>query len=325
MKANEGCGRLRKVKKIKKIGEKTHDQSKDHDLLIMIERGIQKCEMRPLPAVNQTLTFATAWLIVLAMKCLRPIFCCAVFILVAAAMCGCFPGNDNHEDEERDPHFQRGRDLVNSQEFKAAAEEFEKALESNPRSAAAHFELGCLYDNNLKDYAAAIYHYERLLVFVPDSPRANLVRERIRGCKLELAGTEFPLPNSQNLQREVNALTEENRLLKQQLDEARSHPAAGAAPVPAPAPAPAEPVRALAVAGAKPPPAAAPAPAISAPQPSTPPAGAESSHPRTYVIQHNDSIYSVAKRYGLKPGAVLAANPNVNPNRLRVGQNLNLP
>ncbi len=264
---------------------------------------------------------------VVPMKCLRPIFCCAVFILVAAATGGCFPGNDNHQDEERDPHFQRGRDLVNSQEFKAAAEEFEKTLDSNPRNAAAHYELGCLYDNNLKDYAAAIYHYERLLFLAPEFPRAALVRERIRGCKLELAGTEFPLPNSQNLQRELYALTEENRLLKRQLDEARSHPGPGISPLPGAVPvsAPGEPGRALALASAKPSPPAAPGPAISAAPPPAPPAAAETSHPRVYVVQPNDSIYSVATRYGLKPHAVLAANPNVNPTHLRIGQNLNLP
>jgi LysM repeat protein len=33
----------------------------------------------------------------------------------------------------------------------------------------------------------------------------------------------------------------------------------------------------------------------------------------------------VAARYGLKAGDVLAANPNVSPTRLRIGQNLNLP
>jgi tetratricopeptide (TPR) repeat protein len=181
------------------------------------------------------LTFARASSIFSSMKCLRPILFCAVFILVAAGVCGCFPGNDNHQDEERDPHFQRGRDLVNSQEFKSAAEEFEKALETNPRSAAAHYELGCLCDARLSDYAAAIYHYERLLLLDTNSPRAPLVRERIRGCKLKLAETEFPLPNSQNLQTEVYALTEKNRLLERQLDEARSHPGANLSPLPAPA------------------------------------------------------------------------------------------
>ncbi len=299
------------------------------------------------------------------MKCLRPVFLRAVFILIAVGLCGCFPGNDNHQDEERDPHFQRGRDLVNSQEFKAAAEEFEKALETNPRSAAAHYELGCLCDGKLNDYAAAIYHYERLLAITPDSPRAPLVRERIRGCKLELAGTEFPLPNSQNLQREVYALTEENRLLKQQLDEARNHPGGNlpAPPAQSPRSAVAKDAGGAASANLSPPPAQSlhplannpiPAPALnpapnpnlnlltpnptsnsvlaSAPTPAnaaTPPrvssAAAEAAHPRTYVLQPKDTIYSVAARYGLKASAVLAANPSVIPTKLRVGSNLNLP
>jgi tetratricopeptide (TPR) repeat protein len=248
--------------------------------------------------------------------------------LVAAGVCGCFPGNDNHQDEERDPHFQRGRDLVKSQEFKAAAAEFEKALDTNPRSAAAHYEMGCLCDGQINDYAAAIYHYERLLLLDPNSLRAPLVRERIRGCKLKLAETEFPLPNSQNLQSQVYALTEENRLLKRQLDEARSHPGAGLSPLPAPAPPPGT------VAGSP-----IPAPATNAAPVQTagstqgagavaarvPPVATDTSHPRIYVVQAKDNIYSVATRYGLKVSAVLAANPNISPTHLRVGQSLNLP
>jgi len=271
------------------------------------------------------------------MKCLRPILFCAVFILAAAGVCGCFPGNDNHQDEERDPHFQRGRDLVKSQEFKAAAEEFEKALETNPRSAAAHYEMGCLCDAQINDYAAAIYHYERLLLLDSNSIRAPLVRERIRGCKLKLAETEFPLPNSQSLQSQVYALTEENRLLKRQLDEARTHPGAGSlptlpAPAPAPSPAPAQAPGTLA-AGPVPAPTTNAAPVLT-PAAATgagavtarvPPAATDASHPRTYVVQAKDSIYSIATRYGLKASAVLAVNPNVSPTRLRIGQSLNLP
>jgi LysM repeat protein len=52
---------------------------------------------------------------------------------------------------------------------------------------------------------------------------------------------------------------------------------------------------------------------------------ADAAHPRTYVIQANDNIYSVATRYGLKASAVLAANPNISPTHLHVGQSLNLP
>ncbi|MGD1086192.1 MAG: hypothetical protein ABSA47_15765, partial [Verrucomicrobiota bacterium] len=73
------------------------------------------------------------------MKCLRPIFFSAVCMLLAAGLSGCFPSGDNSLDEEKDPHYQRGMDLINSQEYKAAVDEFERALETNPRSASAHY------------------------------------------------------------------------------------------------------------------------------------------------------------------------------------------
>ena len=270
-------------------------------------------------------------------------FFSAVFILMAAGVCGCFPGNENHQDEERDPHFQRGRDLANCQEYKAAAEEFEKALETNPRSAAAHYELGCLCDNNLKDYAAAIYHYERLLA---------LPRLPARGpgagthSRLQIGTGRHRIPAAQQPESPARglALTEENRLLKQQLDEARNHPGASLSPLPAPvpaaAPAPAQPPR-LAN-NPIPAPNLNPNPNLNlhsdlppmSPhrfRPGTAPprpvsqGRRDASHPRTYVIQPKDSIYSVAARYGLKAGEVLAANPNVSPTHLRIGQNLNLP
>ena len=44
---------------------------------------------------------------------------------------------------------------------KARIEAFEKALEVNPHSASAHFELAVLYDQQKNDYAAALYHYEK--------------------------------------------------------------------------------------------------------------------------------------------------------------------
>jgi LysM repeat protein len=219
--------------------------------------------------------------------------------LLALALClsGCIPG-DSHVDEEKDPHFQRGINLVNSQDFKGAVEEFEKALETNPRSAAAHFQLGLLYDNKVNDFAAAIYHYQRHLQLMPNSDRAQSVQQRIRLCKQELANTEFPLPNSQNLQREADRLTAENASLRQQLTALQHQAAAKAEP----AQPVAGPVRLAAEA-----PVAAP------------------SHPRVHVVKERDTISSIAAQYGLKASAILAANPRVDPRRLRIGQNLNLP
>ncbi|MGD1084371.1 MAG: LysM domain-containing protein, partial [Verrucomicrobiota bacterium] len=170
-----------------------------------------------------------------------------------------------------------------------------------------------LYEEKIKDYAAAIYHYQRHLALAPKSPRSQRVTDEIRGCKLDLVKTEFTLPSSQSLQQEVESLTQKNLLLQQQLDAARTLASAAASPPPQPGRAPTS------------------APAVSAPAPAPPPAPAplppvpDLSHPRLYVVQSHDTINSVATRYGLKPGVVLAANPNINPTRLRIGQTLNLP
>ncbi len=222
--------------------------------------------------------------------------------LLALAVClsGCIPG-DSHVDEEKDPHYQRGINLVNSQDFKGAVEEFEKALETNPRSAAAHFQLGWLYDTKINDAAAAIYHYQRHLQLMPNSERAQSVQERIHLCRQELANAEFPLPNSQNLQRTVDRLTAENLALKQQL-AALQH-AAARAEIPQRG---AESVRVSAN-------------ATSAVEP------AAQSHARVHIVKDRETISSIATQYCIKVSAILAANPRVDPRRLRIGQSLNLP
>jgi LysM repeat protein len=228
---------------------------------------------------------------------------CAVLILLMGCISGCVRG-DNRVDEEKDPHFQRGRSLASGQDFKRAADEFEKALESNPRSAAAHFELGWLCDTKLNDYAGAIYHYERHLQLRPDSDKAAKVKERIRGCKQELANSEFPLPGGKNLQKDVDRLTAENQALKQQIDALKAQLNGAVAGRP-------EAVRST---------YAAPTPM----QP-TPAQPAASAHPRTHIVKSRETISSIAAQYGLRASDVLNANPRVDPRRLRVGQSLNLP
>jgi cobalt/nickel transport system permease protein len=74
-------------------------------------------------------------------------------------------------------------------DFQGAIESFEKAVEVNPKSAPAHFELGCLYDQKASDPAAAIYHYERYLKLLPNSDKKDIVVTRVQACKLQLAQT----------------------------------------------------------------------------------------------------------------------------------------
>ncbi len=233
---------------------------------------------------------------------LRAISRAGGLLALAACLSGCIPG-DPRVDEEKDPHFQRGITLVNGLDYKGAEEEFEKALEENPRSAAAHFELGCLCDS-MSNSAAAIYHYERHLELMPNSPHAAMIQQRIHGCKQDLAKSEFLPPNTQNLQRKVDDLLAENQSLKQQLAAARQHPAAAETAFAQPQPAP-EPVRLTQ--------AVQTAHAIPA------------ARPKAHVVRERETVSSIAAQYGIKAGAILAANPRIDPRRLHVGQSLQLP
>lgn len=47
--------------------------------------------------------------------------------------------------------------------------------------------------------------------------------------------------------------------------------------------------------------------------------------PRTYTVRAGDTPSAIAKRYGVKLSELLAANPGLNPSRMRPNQTLNIP
>ena len=105
------------------------------------------------------------------MRFVPKIFCGLAALALALAGGGCLPSGSNPLEEQREPHFLAGKSRVNSMDYEGAAEAFEKALEVNPRSAAAHFELGLLCENNRQDFAAARQSA---------STRTNFVRLAVR-------------------------------------------------------------------------------------------------------------------------------------------------
>jgi tetratricopeptide (TPR) repeat protein len=128
---------------------------------------------------------------------------------------GCLPTTHSQLDEEKEYHFLAGKSRINGMDYQGAIESFQKALENNPHSASAHFELGWLYDQKESDPAAAIYHYERYLKLRKNADNAEMVRTRILACKQELARTVSLGPVTQTLQRTLEQLAEENRVLKE--------------------------------------------------------------------------------------------------------------
>ncbi len=245
-------------------------------------------------------------------------------VFLAVGLGGCFPSSENNVDEEKESHFVSGRSRASAKDFKGAIEEFEKALEANPHSAAAHFELGWLNEEQTRNCAAAIYHYERHLELRPNSAYAERAKERIISCKRELARSEIVGPETQNLQREIERLRNENLQLKRQVDSLQSQlasrppanvsPGGPSAPVPLPGPTPGPVTRPAATA------------------PGTAGAAADragrvlsQARPRTYVVKSGDTMTVIARQFGLRVSALQSANPQVDPRRIKVGQSLNIP
>ncbi len=166
-------------------------------------------------------------------------------ILVGAmlALAGCSPWSDRVVDEDHPLiHQAVARKAVNPAQ---AAQLLEQVLESNPRLARAHWELALIHLNATSNYAAAVYHFQRVLALQPNWPHANTATQLINQAKLDLVreGVEVPtLPSAQrqidryvaeihrlnatltNLQERVRSLTEatqhltvQNLQLRQQL------------------------------------------------------------------------------------------------------------
>lgn len=72
---------------------------------------------------------------------------------------------------------------------------------------------------------------------------------------------------------------------------------------------------------------AAPVERAAAPAPAAVPEArrAETERVRTHKVEWGETWYGLARRYEVSPGALAAANPEVNPERLRSGQVLRIP
>ncbi len=260
--------------------------------------------------------------------------CRAGLLIGCLGLAGCLPSSQRMVEEEKEPHFLEGKRRVNAMDFGGAIDSFERALQANPHSASAHFELGVLYDQHKAEPATAIYHYNRFLDAHDSGEKAQRARDRVVACKQELARTVSLAPVTQSMQRDFDQLIEENRRLKQQVQNWEAYfqrtqgltnapftPTAlerAAAPPPSPLPA------ATAGAGQQTTPTlriVRVEPSRSADSASAPAAVAA----RTHMVKGGETPVAIARRYNVKIEALMAANPRLDARRLHVGQALNIP
>ena len=69
-----------------------------------------------------------------------------------------------------------------------------------------------------------------------------------------------------------------------------------------------------------------PAPKKPVAAPAAPVAGATpAAAPVVHVVKRGEVLSGISKKYNVKMSAIVAANPGLNPNRIRIGQKLNIP
>lgn len=87
------------------------------------------------------------------------------------------------EDEAR-LHYNMGNIFFHQGDYEQAADEYKKVLELNPADASAHFNLAFVCGDYLKDFPAAIRHYEQYLYLNPKAEDSPLVQEKVLEAKL---------------------------------------------------------------------------------------------------------------------------------------------
>src|ERR1700677_440495 len=240
---------------------------------------------------------------------------------------GCAPSD---QDEEKEPHYVLGLGRINAMDYQGAVDAFEDSLEVNPHSAAAHYQLAMLYENQESDPAAAIYHYEKYLKFDPTAENADIIRQHIAACKQQLAADVLPLPSAPEAQEQLEKLVEQNRQLQQQVDRLpatvkqwddwyTNQLAVKANPAPQVNTPPQQPIN---VVQAQPP----QQPLVTQPvNPVVPENPTPTPRSRTHVVARGETAMAICRKFGVPLRDLETANPAMNPSRIWVGEVLNIP
>lgn len=271
------------------------------------------------------------------MTCFRWARRCAVGVVLCAALSGCFPPADNQVDEKKEPHFLTGKGLIGQMDWQGAVDEFEKALEVNPHSASAHFELAWLNEEKLTppDQAAAIYHYEQFLKLNPGSDKTDLVKQHVNTCKLELVKNMAAVGGPTGPQRELERVVNENKDLQNQIAQLQAQVAQLKSSLDA-ANAAVRNVGTTVVATSNPPQhystrttepsrqeTSSHVSTTSTEEPRSTRRGSSST--KSHTVRSHETMASIARQYGVSLAALEAANPQIRPTHLMTGQTLKVP
>jgi hypothetical protein len=144
-------------------------------------------------------------------------------LLLAGSWIGCRPSAGASKQE--DQNIRTGKNYLNARLYDEAEKALQRALQNNPNSAEAHWELGTLYFQEREDYIGALYHISRFAALRPGENKDPV--ERITEvCRQEIA-KQMPLGGvTRDLRSQIALLERTNASLRAELERLRRSPVA---------------------------------------------------------------------------------------------------
>ena len=276
----------------------------------------------------------------------RAVLLLAFGLILSGGLTACGPtASRTDQQDEKSPYFLKAKKkMYQERDYKEALKYFQLALDQDPNNAAAHLELGLLYEEKMQDYAYAIYHYRRYLELRPQTEKADLIKQFVERCQLSIcatmkntnieSGEEIARLRQEgsNLVQQVEYLQKTNLELEQKVAKLSRMPEETVVEKVV-----TQFVYAAVSQGGQPASQGTPthvtnAPSIRTTTTNAPPRTADSTKPKTYVVQRGDTLSSISqKMYSRRDKwkVIYDANKSVigpPPSyRLNVGQKLTIP
>ncbi len=264
----------------------------------------------------------------------------AAFLLLLS---GCDLWHRTNPDERREANFVAAYNYNLQGAYDDAVAAYNRAIEANPNNAAAHWDLGFLYQDKFHDYVLSIYHFRRCQQIkkrrhdkdADDPTIENAVRQGQIQLAIQFASalgqqqTQSQLDDLKRRNAELEATIKE---LKIRLASTQSTDLNGATPPDLSTGA--TPVQPAAQTGTS-----KPVPTATSRTSGTPPTSRESAQrpaqaPRgestaattkTHTVRTGETFNSIAKRYGVTVAQLQSVNRTLDARRLHPGQTVVIP
>ncbi len=141
-------------------------------------------------------------------------------VVLALAVTGCTePVTTGFISDDKNPWLKKAEEQKQRRSYAEAAESYEQALKLNPDSAAIHWAVALLDEQQLNDLASAIYHYQRFIKLNTEPERTKTANVFIERAKRNLIASmpNTPMENAS----EMNDLLQKNRALQDDVDKLR--------------------------------------------------------------------------------------------------------